>query len=98
MLKGSFSFVKAVVPQHGARVAVAQRRVWGGHKDGAGGWLRWRHGERSWKKKLEFKVDPKTMGVFGCLPYPASEVWRRCTSGDENSHLSFGVFFHWKRL
>jgi hypothetical protein len=26
MLKGSFSFVKAVVPQHGARAAVAQRR------------------------------------------------------------------------
>ena len=50
------------------------------------------------KKKLEFKVDPKTMGVFGCRPYPATEVWRRRTSGDENGHLSFGVFFHWKRL
>ena len=50
------------------------------------------------KKKLEFKVDPKTMGVFGCRPYPASEVWRQRTSGDENGHLSFGVFFHWKRL
>ena len=37
-------------------------------------------------------------GVFGCRPYPTTEVWRRRTCGDENGCLSWGVFFHCKRL